>query len=46
MWCHAVIDDHPRFIDCHIDEKELIDGLEQIHERLENIPKIFNFSNK
>ena len=46
MWCHAVIDGHPRFIDCHIDEKELIDGLEQIRERLGNIPKIFNFSNK
>lgn len=46
MWCHAVIDGHPRFIDCHIDEKELIGGLEQIHERLESIPKIFNFSNK
>ena len=45
MWCHAVIDGHPRFIDCHIDEKELIDGLEQIRERLGNIPKIFNFSN-
>lgn len=41
MWCHAVIDGHPRFIDCHIDEKTLIDGLEQIHERFENIPTIF-----
>lgn len=46
MWCHAVIDGHPRFIDCHIDEKTLIDGLELIHEKLENVPKIFNFSKK
>ena len=46
MWCHAVIDGYPRFIDCYIDEEMLLDGLNQIYEKLENISRIFNFLNK
>lgn len=41
MWGHAIIDGHPKFINCHIDKKILIDGLKQIYERFENIPAIF-----
>ena len=40
IWKHAVIDGHPRFINCHINEKELNNGLISIYNYLSKLSKI------
>lgn len=40
MWNHAVIDGHPRFIDCYITEEELTEGLINIYKTLYSLSKI------